>query len=311
MDPAGCGLAGLDPLRDMRRRSILVFGLLALGAAAFLLMFHPSRPLYMRQKSLTVVSADGTTLAATLSLPRWARHPVPAVVIVHGSGRLTRHDLVGDVRGLVKRGIGVLAYDKRGCGASGGVYPQGGDLGFEGVLRLLARDAEGAFARLRDEPGVDPSRLGFFGASQAGWIIPLAAERLEPRPRFHVILSGPAVSTGVEAFYSQLTGDGVRAARMTDPAAIRAGVEGYAGSVGFDPAPILRTLPVPTLWLLGGLDQSVPTFATVRVLQSMGAGKGAHTVVVYPESGHDLRDAPIWRDMTAWLERQAVLESGT
>ncbi len=104
---------------------------------------------------------------------------------------------------------------------------------------------------------------------------------------------------------------------MTDPAAIRAGVDGYAGSAGFDPAPILRTLPVPTLWLLGGLDQSVPTFATVRVLQSMGAGKGAHTVVVYPEAGHDLRDvasgedAPIWRDITTWLERQAVLESGT
>ncbi len=175
MDPAGGGLAGLDP---MKRRSILVLGLLALGAAAFALTFHPSRPLYMRHKAVAVVSADGTILAATLSLPRWARHPVPAVVIVHGSGRLTRHDLLGDVRGLVKRGIGVLAYDKRGCGASGGVYPQSGDLGFEGVLRLLARDAEGAFARLGDEQGVDPSRLGFFGASQAGWIIPLAAERL-------------------------------------------------------------------------------------------------------------------------------------
>ena len=296
----------------MKRRWTLLLALLVLGAAAFLLTFHPSRPLYMRQKSVSIVSADGTVLAATLSLPRWTRHAVPAVVIVHGSGRLTRHDLLGDVRGLVKEGIGVLAYDKRGCGASGGVYPQSGELGFEAVLRLLARDAEVAFARLRDEPGVDPSRLGFFGASQAGWIIPLAAERLHPRPRFHVILSGPAVSTGVENFYSQLTGDGTRAPRVTDPAVIRAQVEGYAGFMGFDPAPLLQTLPVPTLWLLGGVDQSVPTFATVRVLQSMAAaGNGAHTVVVYPEAGHDLRNAAIWRDMTTWLERQAVLEGGT
>jgi pimeloyl-ACP methyl ester carboxylesterase len=158
----------------------------------------------------------------------------------------------------------------------------------------------------------------FFGASQAGWIIPLAAESLTPPPRFHVFLSGPAVSTGVEDFYSQLTGDGIRAARMTDPAAIRARVEGYAGSVGFDPAPLLRTLPVPTLWLLGGLDQSVPTFATVRVLASLRArGSRTHTVVVYPEADHALRDAatgedaPVWRDMTRWLERQGVLESGT
>ena len=85
----------------MKRRSILVLGLLALGAAAFVLTFHPSRPLYMRRKPVALVSWDGTVLAGTLSLPRWARHPVPAVVIVHGSGRLTRHELVGDVRGLV------------------------------------------------------------------------------------------------------------------------------------------------------------------------------------------------------------------
>jgi pimeloyl-ACP methyl ester carboxylesterase len=140
----------------------------------------------------------------------------------------------------------------------------------------------------------------------------MAADRLDPKPRFHVILSGPAVSTGVEAFYSQLTGDGTGPAQMTDPAAVRARVAAYTGDPGFDPAPALRTLQVPTLWLLGGLDQSVPTFATVRVLESIrAAGNGSHTVLVYPEADHALREAPIWRDMAAWLERQGVLESET
>ena len=298
------------------RKGALVFLLaLALLGGAFVLVFHPSRPLYMRQRSVHFTSADGTMLAGTLSLPRWVRRPVPAVVVVHGSGRITRRDMLGDVRGLVREGLGVLAYDKRGCGASGGTYPRGGGPDFEGVLRLLARDAEAAFVRLRGEPEVDPSRLGLFGASQAGWIIPIAAERLEPKPRFHVLLSAPAVSTGVEAFYSRLTGDGSRAPEIQEENVIRAQVSAYAGVAGYDPAPTLRLLPVPTLWLLGEDDRSVPTFATVRALEAIrGAGHRAHTVVVYPGADHALRDVgtgaalPVWRDLRTWLEAQAVLD---
>ena len=299
----------------MKRRWGLGIGLVVLGAAGFLLTFHPSRPLYMRHESVRIVSADGTVLAGTLSLPRWARHAVPAVVVVHGSGRLTRDHLIGDVRHLVRLGIGALAYDKRGCGASQGVYPQGTGLDFETALRLLAQDAEAAFGRLRDEQGVDPSRLGFFGASQAGWIIPIAAERLDPKPRFHVLLSSPAVSTGVEAFYSRLTGDGLRPPELQDAIAIRSRVAAYEGSAGFDPARTLTALRVPTLWLLGDLDESVPTFATVRVLESIrAAGNSSHTVIVYPEVDHALRHArtrepaPVWRDLVAWLETQGVLD---
>jgi len=297
----------------MKTRPGLLIVLAVLGAGALVLTFHPSRPLYMRHTPVRFASAHGTTLAGTLSLPRWARHPVPAVVMVHGSGRLTRDQLRGDIRQLVWEGIGVLAYDKRGCGASGGEYSQSAGMGAEAVLRLLAHDAEAAFGRLRDDPGVEPSRLGFFGASQASWIIPLAAERLDPRPRFHVILSGAAVSTGVEAFYSQLTGDGLRAPQTSDPIAIRTHVEGYAGPTGFDPAPTLLALRVPTLWLLGDADESVPAFATVRVLDSIrAAGNSSHTVVVYPEVDHALRhvrtraSAPLWRDIRAWLESEGI-----
>ena len=304
----------------MKKRSRLILGLTALGVAAFVVTFHPSRPLYMRRVPVNVVSPDGTILAGTLSLPRWAREPVPAVVAVHGSGPLTRDDLVGDVRRLVKEGIGVLAYDKRGCGASGGAYPRGAEVGFERVLTILAQDAEAAFARLREEAGagtgVDPARLGFFGASQAGWIVPLAALRLDPQPRFHILLSAPAVSTGIEGYYSQLTGDGRRAPEIADPLVVRSRVADYTGPAGFDPAPAWMELRIPTLWLLGDRDESVPTFATVRVLESIReAGNEAHTVVVYPELDHALRDvrtrksAPLWRDIRSWLERERVLDA--
>jgi pimeloyl-ACP methyl ester carboxylesterase len=296
------------------RRLGILLGLVVLGVAAFFLTFCPTRPLYMRHRSVDVVSEDGTILSATLSLPRWARKPVPAVVVVHGSGRLARNHLRGDVRGLVRRGIGVLAYDKRGVGASEGVYPHSGEMDFGTVLEILAQDATAAFAQLRREE-VDTSRLGFFGASQASWIIPIAAERLDPVPRFHIILSGAAVSTGVENFYSGLTGDGTRPPRIADPSEVRALVEGFAGPPGFDPAPILAAQRIPTLWLLGDRDESVPTFASVRVLDLIrAAGNESHTVVVYPGVGHGLRQAqtgeaaPIWRDIVSWLEREGVLD---
>lgn len=269
----------------------------------------------MRHESVEIASADGSILAGTLSLPRWSRRPVPAVVMVHGSGRLAREHLLGDVRRLVWEGIGVLAYDKRGVGASGGVYPEGGGPGFEAALHLLAQDAAAAFAELRREADVDSSRVGFFGASQAGWIIPIAAQQLDPEPRFHVILSGAAVSTGVEEFYSRLTGDGVRAPESADPTDIRAQVEAFTGPPGWDPAATLGALRIPTLWLLGDLDQSVPTFATVQVHDLLrAAGNDSHSVIVYPEVDHGLRHvrtrepAPLWRDIRTWLRSQGVLE---
>jgi alpha-beta hydrolase superfamily lysophospholipase len=77
-------------------------------------------------------------------------------------------------------------------------------------------------------------------------------------------------------------------------------------------------LRVPTLWLLGDRDESVPTFASVRVLETIRqAGNNSHTVIVYPETDHGLRNvgtrrsAPIWEDMRAWLEDGGVLESGS
>jgi alpha-beta hydrolase superfamily lysophospholipase len=292
--------------------------LLSVGAVAavFVLSFHPSRPLYIAHESVEIVSKDGTILAGTLSLPRWAQRPVPAVVLVHGSGRLTREHLRGDARQLIWHGIGVLAFDKRGVGASRGVYPQAGGSDFESTLRLLAQDATAAFEQLRHATGVDPSRLGFFGASQAGWIIPLAAEQLDPRPRFHIIISGAAVSTGVEAYYSRLTGDGLRPAELSDPVEIQKRVDSFGGSVGFDPAPIWSALAIPTLWLLGERDESVPTFASVRVVDAIrAAGNESHRVVLYPDVGHDLRNtrtgrsAPLWADIRDWLRENGILDS--
>lgn len=289
---------------------------LVVGLGAGFLAFHPSRPLYMQQRAVTLRASDGVLLQGTLSRPRWRRGAVPGLVIVHGSGPLTRDDVRGDMRSLVRMGFAVLTYDKRGVGRSGGVFlRQWGDSA-PAVLTQLASDAAVALDSLYAAVGVDATRVGYFGASQAGWIIPLASERAMRRPRFQVLLASPAVSTGVEQYYSDLSGDGSRPARVTDRGALEAQVLAFTGAPGYDPAPVLARSAVPTLWLLGDRDLSVPTFASQRVLDSLArTGVTSHTVVRFPNADHFLRDAdggpqpPVWSEMLSWLLAQGVASS--
>jgi len=114
---------------------------LALSLGAGFLVFHPSRPLYMRQRQVELRANDGGVLQATLSRPRWRRAAVPGMVIVHGSGPLTRDAVRGDMRAPVRMGFAVLTYDKRDVGRSGGVFlRQWGDSA-EAVRARLAADA--------------------------------------------------------------------------------------------------------------------------------------------------------------------------
>lgn len=284
----------------------MIFGI-ALSAGA--VVFHPGRPLYMQNRAVEVIVDDGVTLRGTISAPRWSRKPVPGIVIVHGSGPLTREHLLGDTRSLVRLGFAVLAYDKRGAGASSGEYLRGSTVPADRLLRRLAADAAAMFDQLAADPDVDSTTLGFFGASQAGWIIPVAADLTRTRPRFHIVLSGPAVSTGAEQYYSDLTSDGTGAPRVADRAEVERLVLAFRGAPGFDPVPILQASRVPTLWLLGDHDQSVPTFASARILDSLRAlGNDRHTVVRYPNADHALRDiatgdpVPVWEQVASWLE---------
>jgi hypothetical protein len=79
------------------------------------------------------------TLAGTLTLPP-GNGPHPAIVYVSGSGDTLREESQWLDGLFVSRGIAVLAYDKRGVGQSGGVYP--GDLASDTTIATLAGDAE-------------------------------------------------------------------------------------------------------------------------------------------------------------------------
>jgi len=260
-----------------------------------------------------IVRSGDATLAATITFPASLGKKAPGVVLVHGSGRTTRADLVRQTQLLRRLGFAVLAYDKRGVGQSTGAYTGVGIRNGDSVFAILAQDARSALAALRAQPEVDSQRVGYFGASQAGWIIPLASVA-EPHPRFMVIASGPAMPIGVENIYSQLTNDGNSAPTISDPAEIRRRVDAYAGPMGFDSRPSIARLEMPALWLLGDADPSVPQWVSIRALDSIkNAFHRPITVVVFPNADHDLRDTVsgehrgVEEKITQWLRDQGII----
>jgi pimeloyl-ACP methyl ester carboxylesterase len=205
--------------------------------------------------------------------------------MVHGSGPETRSAFQAFAAYLELLGIGVLADDKRGVGESSGVYP--GELATASTIDILARDAEAEVRYLAKLPRVDPTRVGLFGASQAGWIIALAASR-EPAVRFAVPIVGPTVTVDESDLWGRLAGEerspprGSREAMLQQ---VRAG-----GRSGFDPAPALRKLTIPVFWIYGSDDRNVPTELCIERLSALKAGHDfswtvlpmTHTPLVLP-----------------------------
>src|SRR5688572_20484372 len=171
--------------------------------------------------------------------------PFPAVVLGHGSGRLTREHLRHFAHQWTSRGFAVLRFDKRGVGQSTGTYSGMGVTNSSQLIDVLAGDVAAAVRLLRARPEIDRTRVGLAGWSQAGWILPAAAGALGDVP-FMVLVAGPVCTVGEEMYYSDL-------AEKTDKALdeVYKLMPDFRGPHGFDPVPALKAIDTPTLWLLG------------------------------------------------------------
>lgn len=234
-------------------------------------------------------------LAFSLDLPAGAG-PFPAVVLGHGSGRVTRDQLGFLASRFTSLGFAVLRFDKRGVGESTGTFVFVGTQDSPTVFAELASDVAAGVRFLRTRPEIDPRRIGLAGGSQAGWILPLAARELGDIA-FMVLLAGPVCSVGLEIYYSDL------AERTTRPLAeIHALLPGFKGPHGFDPLPALRSIDTPALWLLGLEDRSIPIPTTTANLQMLKDAGRPFEWRTYEGLGHSL-SGRIWDDIGPWLQR--------
>jgi dienelactone hydrolase len=238
-----------------------------------------------KQTDVTI-PADGATLAGAITEPIGGG-PHPGIVIVHGSEQGERHFY--DIWVAIYAGLGltVLTYDKRGVGSSTGHYP--GEFPSDESIRVYADDAAAVLGFLAAWPGVDPKRVGFHGGSQGGWTVPLAIQR-HGLASFAILVSAPATTVGQTNLWKDFSGGGAYAptASVADmDAAVRADHSGY------DPASALAALQVPTLWLLGSNDRTVPTRICAEILA--GLNKPNFTVQMLP-TGHGLLVNPTGLD---------------
>lgn len=220
-------------------------------------------------------------LVGTLLVPSGAG-PHPGLILINGSNPASRKDAYPRTRAeyLVYHGIAVLLYDKRGVGDSTGRYQE---YASDGNIEDLAGDALAGIEYMKARPELDPHRLGMFGSSQAGWIAPRIAAR-STDVAFMLLLSGPTVSPAQQNYYRGLLGQSLGDAEIT-----RRVLEYKPND--FDPLPYLARTRIPALWNYGGMDENIPAYASITILDRLAAsGQHNHSYRLYPNADHSLYD---------------------
>lgn len=267
------------------------------------------------------IVADGVTLAGTLHRPSRGEKPIPAVVIVHGSGPTTRDMTTFWTNSALRAGgIAVLVYDKRGTGQSTGTYPEWNIATTPKMFSDLSSDAEHAIRWLARQPGIDATRLGLVGGSQAGWIMPLAASR-ERLIRFLFIGEGVPLPAGIEEIHSTYLdavaryGEGRPTLRQMAAADVLA--EDYVGERGYDPASVLGSLDIPVMWTFGLYDEAIPMRLSIdRLGQLRKQGRGNFDVHLFPFGDHNFYDVfsgeryDLAAVIRGWLDRIGITRAG-
>lgn len=231
--------------------------------------------------------SKGILLAGTIFTPDKIKS---ATVIVHGSGQEKR--MLEFAKTLAENGIAVLTYDKRGVGESEGIYA-GPEVGTNNVdfanLNLLSFDASAAVNTLYESLYNKKIPIGLTGASQAGWIIPLAAEK-NNKVRFMTIFSGSLITAkeqlrfqfytnGNENFWDTHTEQDARSHIANDP-------DKYEFE-DTDPINSLSKLSIPGLWIFGGKDIQVPVNLSIENLKKLIAKGKKYKYKLHPELGHN------------------------
>jgi pimeloyl-ACP methyl ester carboxylesterase len=266
-------------------------------------------------------SNGSVTLHGTLTAPPQGG-PHAAIALVHGSGPEDRDFLGPWVEFFASQGLTVLAYDKRGVGASGGDWKRA-------TLDDLAGDVAAAVGLLQARSDVDPRRVGLFGISQGGWVAPRAARRTKG-VAFMILHAGPAVPVVRQGLlslehtlraygfgqqeieeaiaYQKLddaftrTGEGwdrLQAAYQKAAARKAEWVEPprpkddwfrpfYRAIMDHDPVPDLEQLRCPVLAFFGEVDVDVPPEPNKTLMERalVAAGNRDQTIVVLAKANH-------------------------
>ena len=251
---------------------------------------------------VTVPTPAGFTLAGTLTLPKGAKGPVPAVVTITGSGLEDRDEAIPLVKGyrpfreiadaLGRRGIAVLRMDDRGFGGSGGSAATATSEDFAGDIRA-------GLAYLRTRPEIDGKRLGLAGHSEGGIIAPMIA-RTDSTLKAIVLMAGSAWTgrrimeyQNREALEHQpQLSAGARDSILKTVVPQKldsaiAAVPWLRFFATYDPVETARQVRTPVLILQGETDRQVPAEQAPELAAAFRAGGNRDvTLRLFPATNH-------------------------
>jgi len=173
---------------NTRTTGLVLALLLACPAAGCSSANQTEEPVVWPSESVTreiTFSSGDYEIVGDLVLPG-GEGPYPAVIAVHGSGPQTRNSIPGywDLRNtLTEHGFALFSWDKPGSGESTGNID----------LPITQRSAilSDGVSLLADLPEIDSTRVGLWGLSQAGWVMPKALESTD-EAAFMISVSGGA-----------------------------------------------------------------------------------------------------------------------
>jgi alpha-beta hydrolase superfamily lysophospholipase len=253
--------------------------------------------------------------------------PHPAIVMIHGSGAVTRDALMPYADVFVRNGIAVLIHDKRGTGSSTGNWARA-------TFDDLAEDALAGVKLLKSRPEINAAQIGLQGTSLGGWVAPLAAsrssdiafvivesapaltplehEKLRVRSQLRADGFAPAVVMQALAFMDQkfdvartgkgwdrLQGSMTRNAQsgwisyVNPPSSLESLQWHWDNVLSYDPLPALEKLACPVLVLYGELDTIVPADENKKRMEAVLKRSGTRdtTIKVFERANHGFFDA--------------------
>jgi len=276
-------------------------------------------PSYVTPASFTehpvTADSEGWATPGTLSLPSSPR-PVPAVVLLAGSGPVDRDATIGRNKilkdlawGLASRGIAVLRFDKVTYTHRDALA----DVTDFTVVDEYVKPAVAAIQLLLDHPSVDPAAVFVLGHSQGGTMAPRVADA-EPsvaglivlagatQPLHHAIvrqyryltaLQTPEVDLDDDPTIEDITRqaalvDGLDLAPSTSnqPPPLGIPIPYWLDLRGYDPVAVAAQLRKPMLIVQGGRDYQVTVTDDLVGWQTGLAGHPDVTIRVFAADNH-------------------------
>ncbi|MEV7774357.1 alpha/beta hydrolase [Kitasatospora sp. NPDC086791] len=268
---------------------------------------------YDLDEERVTITGGKQPLQGVLARPTGGHGPYGLVVFVHGDGPVdATHDTFYRPvwEAMAKAGYATLSWDKPGVNGAPGNW-------LDQSIQDRADETLAAIAWAKGRSGIDPARIGLWGASQAGWVMPKAA-RQSPDVSF-VIAVAPAINWLRQGRYNLLAELRARHASPEETAAAvarsdrnRAALqasgtfEQYRAAGGdvdgltperwsfdkrnhlADATDDLAAVRVPVQLILGGRDVNVDSDDTEAGYRRILTAPGQLRVLRFPDATHTM-----------------------